>query len=548
MNKDVIYIDVEDDITAIIGKVKASKEKIVALVPPKRIGVLQSAVNLRLLTRAAEQAGKRIVLITNNQALVALSAAASIPVAKNLQSKPEIAEISALEIDDGEDVIDGSQLPVGELANAIGTPKEDVPSKADALVSGIDLSDEPAAAAAAAKTPKKTPGSNKKAAGKKVPNFNIFRKKLLLIILAALLLIGGLIWALVFAPAATVIISARTSPVSINDVVRIGENNNIADGVIKGTVETIEREAEVEFEATGEREVGERATGSVRFFSNDAAALLQGIDIPAGTILTAQGREFTTDTSVRLSIPGNRDATVSVTARERGASSNGVSGSVSGAPSGVDQASFVNATSGGTDRTVTVVTAADVQAASEKLVDQSTDEIEQELRRAFSDDVIIVEDSFVADRASASSNPAVGQEAENGRATLTSKVTYRLTGVAKSDLEQYVTEVLESQMEDQTTRKVYGTGVDEATFTDYTRENNTASVRLSVTGQVGPEIDEDEVKEEVAGKRYGDIQSSLEQIDGVNDVEVRFSFFWVRTVPNNLDKITIEFKLQDAEE
>ena len=47
MNKDIIYIDVEDDITAIIGKIKASKEKIVALVPPKRIGVLQSAVNLR---------------------------------------------------------------------------------------------------------------------------------------------------------------------------------------------------------------------------------------------------------------------------------------------------------------------------------------------------------------------------------------------------------------------------------------------------------------------------------------------------------------------
>src|SRR5665647_1488716 len=106
MKKDVIYIDVEDDITAIIGKVKASKEKIVALVPPKRIGVLQSAVNLRLVARSAKQSNKQLVLITSNQALIALSAAAKLPVAKNLQSKPEIAEISALEIDDGEDIID----------------------------------------------------------------------------------------------------------------------------------------------------------------------------------------------------------------------------------------------------------------------------------------------------------------------------------------------------------------------------------------------------------------------------------------------------------
>ena len=39
MNKDVIYIDVEDDITTIISKIKASKERIIALVPPRRIGV-----------------------------------------------------------------------------------------------------------------------------------------------------------------------------------------------------------------------------------------------------------------------------------------------------------------------------------------------------------------------------------------------------------------------------------------------------------------------------------------------------------------------------
>src|SRR5690606_16820049 len=119
MNKDIIYIDVEDDITAIIGKVKDAKETIVALVPPKRIGVLQSAVNLHLLARAAKQGEKKLVLISNNSALMALASAAKIPVAKNLQSKPEMAEISALDVDDGEDVIDGAQLPVGELARTV---------------------------------------------------------------------------------------------------------------------------------------------------------------------------------------------------------------------------------------------------------------------------------------------------------------------------------------------------------------------------------------------------------------------------------------------
>ena len=72
MNKDVIYIDVDDDVTAIIGKIKMAKEKIVALVPPKRAGALQSAVNLRLLDRMAKTSKKQLVLITNNQALITL--------------------------------------------------------------------------------------------------------------------------------------------------------------------------------------------------------------------------------------------------------------------------------------------------------------------------------------------------------------------------------------------------------------------------------------------------------------------------------------------
>lgn len=95
MNKDVIYIDVEDDITTIISKIKRSKERIIALVPPRRAGVLQSAVNMRLLTKTAQSADKRIVLVTNDAVLTGLAAASQIPVAKNLQSKPALGQVPA---------------------------------------------------------------------------------------------------------------------------------------------------------------------------------------------------------------------------------------------------------------------------------------------------------------------------------------------------------------------------------------------------------------------------------------------------------------------
>ena len=90
MNKDVIYIEPEDDITDILEKIKKTKNKIVALVPPKKAGVLRSAVNIKLIAKTAARSNKTTVLISSDESLMKLAMAANIPVAKTLQSKPQI--------------------------------------------------------------------------------------------------------------------------------------------------------------------------------------------------------------------------------------------------------------------------------------------------------------------------------------------------------------------------------------------------------------------------------------------------------------------------
>ena len=54
-----------------------------------------------------------------------------------------------------------------------------------------------------------------------------------------------------------------------------------------------------------------------------------------------------------------------------------------------------------------------------------------------------------------------------------------------------------------------------------------------------------QIKEESKGKKYGEVQETLQAQNGIKEVDVQFSFFWVRTVPNNTDKITVEFKVAD---
>lgn len=80
-----------------------------------------------------------------------------------------------------------------------------------------------------------------------------------------------------------------------------------------------------------------------------------------------------------------------------------------------------SAMTGGTSKIVSIVTAADVQATKEKLVAESTDAVRNELKGKFADSVQIIDTSFVADERDATSVPAVGAEAPDKKAKLTSK-------------------------------------------------------------------------------------------------------------------------------
>ena len=538
--KDVIYIDVEDDITAIISKVKDSKEKIVALVPPKRTGVLQSAVNLRLLSRAAGNANKRLVLITANTALSGLAASAKIPVAKNLQSKPEIADLKSFD-DDEEDVIDGEQLPVGDHAKMADDDVEIVPPS---TINGIDIDGE-------SKSTKPTKAKK----GIKVPDFGTFRKKLVLGILAGVLFVSFLVWAIWFAPAAKVIIGARTSSVEVTMPISIGEalQNDTEKATLSSIIQTDKANNSVEFEPTGEKEVGEKAKGQI-VFSNCQDT--NSLTINSGTYISSGSNNYVVQSTVV--VPGGSgnfitgctsagvSAPVDVIATDIGDTFNTSAGStftVAGFSSKMTATSSAGI-SGGTSRTVKVVTTEDVEKARDDLAQKDEGDVKDKLREQFSSGVKIIPESFQATTSDPKVTPGIGEEVQ-GKAKLTTEVTYTMAGVAQAALDDYLKSKIDEQLDNDSERRIYESGAETAKFADFkqSEDGKTATLQLSATGQVGPKIDDNEIKEQVAGKRFGEIEGDLKAIDGVSDVDVQFSPFWVQTVPTDASKITIEFKL-----
>ncbi len=541
MQKDVIYIDTEDDITAIIGKVKAAKAKIVALVPPKRIGAIQSAVNLKLVHRAAEQADKRLVLISNNAALMALAGSAGIPVAKNLQSKPELAEIPALEVDDGEDIIDGDALSPAVKDDAV---------EAVLATEGVEKT--------AASSPKAALGAAAVAAKSKVkiPNFNSFRKKLLLIILAAVVLIGGLVWALVFAPRATIVVQARTSDIAMNTQVKLAESatTSLKDGSVKSIVRTNKKDVSIPFSATGSKNVGEKATGTVNFSNGNAGK----VTVSAGTKLTsASGMVFVVDSDVNIpagtvscptifscaGTPGKSSGTV--TAVAGGASYNGATGNVSGAPDNVT-ASFSGATSGGTDKNVAVVQQSDIDEVSDKITTSSdADAAKAALAKQLGEDYIVLDSTFKSDKGEVKPSPAVDAEAADGKGTLAGSVTFSIVAVAKSEMSTFLKAYFDQSIDGKPNQKVYDDGIKTVSFTNVNATEGGYTANVTTNGKIGPKIDENALKEFAKGKKTGEIQDYARNVNGVENVEVKLSPFWVTSVPGDTKKISVEFKVNE---
>lgn len=535
MQKDVIYIDTEDDITSIIDKVKRAEHKVVALVPPKRVGSLQSVVNLKLLQKAAGSVDKHAVLITSDPALINLAAGVDMPVAKNLQSKPEVPTLESAADSADDEVIDGNALPVGDHAKTVA--KDDAkpagkPRRAAATTD--DLATKPAVAGG-------------KKSKNKIPNFEKFRKKLFLIGGAAVLLIVFLVWALIFAPRANVTIYAKTTGVDVAQNLTLDPNatTDVSRALLKAVVQQTKKTAQTQFAATGKKDVGNKATGTLTL-SN--ASDSDPIKVPAGTTFVASNdTQFTSNQDV--TVPGARlsggqvrpgTASVGITAADIGEQYNTGPGSFT-TNAGVG-ASSSNGTSGGSKQTLQVVQQSDVDAAKEKVATSDTASIKRDLEKQFGKDIVIVSESFTAAAGDPSVSPAVGEQAT--QATLSVETTYTLLGVTRQDLKAYLDSQLKGVLATKQNQRIYSSGDNDVTFSQFAAVGNAFTVRLNATGQIGPNVDEDRIKEQIKGKRSGEVQQIVKAYEGVEDAKVNLSPFWVTTVPG-ADKTNVSFEIKN---
>ena len=226
MNKDVVYIEPEDDITDIINRLQSASEKVVALVPSKKLGVLRSAINLKLIHKTAKQSEKVVVIVTTDSALMKLALAAGLPVAKTLSSRPTMPgdTESAEELSEEDDIIE---------EETVSEPAEDtVELNSVEVEEDLEREEQSKSAKSSAKSAKSTKphedSDSDSAAAPAVPAIERYRKWIILGAAALLTLIIAGVWAFVVAPAATINVVIRASASNFSENISFTKNSATA--------------------------------------------------------------------------------------------------------------------------------------------------------------------------------------------------------------------------------------------------------------------------------------------------------------------------------
>ncbi len=406
---EILYLEADEEITSVVDKLKGMDAKSVSLVAPKGSTIVQSVVSLKLLKKEAESIDKKIAIITTDEVGRNLASRIGLPVfadtksAEPLQIKqeniPDVGEVIEIDMRDidtklpdnfeiyryDQNKSKAQDKEIDEPESAQRHEESEIPEKKpedSAKPAERDFIKRPVSTALQenrAEIESARPISTES----KLPPIKKSKRRVPLVV--AFIIVGTLAFILL----ADLLLARATIDIAIPadalnkevpvTVERDLSKPDIENGIIPGAQVQKEGEYSQTFEATGEKDAGEKATGSLTF-KNEA-----GVDetIEAGaTVASASGLEFVLQTTITvpkasLNSAGDKvlgQATGAVEAKNPGDSYN-LPASTSYSVYGKSKISVSGGTSGGLTKKIRIVSSSDIESAKEQLQEKGKQEL-----------------------------------------------------------------------------------------------------------------------------------------------------------------------------
>ena len=546
---DVIYLEADSEITEAIDKLKSARGREVRIAVPARSTMLQSAVNLKLLKKTAQKSGKKLVLISSDRATLSLAAGLGLLVAKNVKAEallpssamaPPTSSHEPVVIDQAREEAGQSRGSSSSSSSSRSSSKSS--SNNDNDNNYIDLSED---SQSDSDIQKANAGHSKKSKqSPKIPNFMGLNKKISIIVavFAAFIM---LVLAYVFLPTAKVTLLAKAQKTPVNVEFTLDstvKESDFSQGLVAANQLTVTKDLSAQYTATGKKDVGTKATGSVKI-SNATSS--NPVSLPAGATLTASGKTFSLNQGV--TVPG---ATVSggivpgtintqITATQNGDSYN-LSGATFSVSSGGPVLTATGSTSDGTTKIAVVVTQADIDKAQKEMIDSASQNAKQDVESKSSSDERFFPETFTSTVSGLTASAPVDSESSGG--TVSAKVKYSELSANNTDLDKLFTEQIKTQIPG--SNQLYQSGWKDAKYSAKPSSSEKAEVKAISNAFYGQAIDIKQVARDLSGKAKKDATDIVTpKYPQVTGVQVESSPALAPNIPFFANRITVEIKV-----
>ncbi len=573
MEKDTVYIDIDDEITSVIDKVISSKAKTVALVLPKRASVFQSVVNMKLLKRKSDQNGKKVILVTTESSLLPLAGATGLLVSKTLASTPEIPDgplIVSREDDIDEDApIEVNTEPKRDFRNLkdaknilkrpVGTLDDEAKlnsnNEIDEDLNTIDIED----ISKDQDEPEYKPSRKEKKHNKKkdhalsVPDFDTFKKYGFLGVIGIIVLVISSWYLFSVLPTATITIATNAQSVNANLSFSLSTSANTLDStnnVLPAKQVTLNNNYTASVPATGVM-YPDIAKGQVRLTvqicnqsppsTNPVVNTNVGIAWNSLTFVTTEPTSFNDGVTSGGCINYSAKSNTSVSAQSGGSKYMATSGASfiyrnytysnkSTTITGTAVADFT----GGDNKTITVASQGDINSATTKL-NQNNDTAKSKLQDQLTQgNYYPLPATFVATPSDVTPNVLAGTQTNT--VTVSESVNFVMYGVKQADLVTILEKNIKSQANNQS---ILDNGITNANIALANGSTDTTHLTIQANAAVGPALDVNKIKIASEGQKSQVIKQNITADPNVTNVTIKYSPFYVSQAPSSPSKITV---------
>ena len=380
--------------------------------------------------------------------------------------------------------------------------------------------------------------------------FTQMNKLLIIIPLAILLIIGFFVWTIFGVKAkVTLVLSPKVITQTQNVTFATDQPTDPAGDTIGASAVSVDETGKVTVNATGTKDVGDAAKGTVTIFNSDTASHT----LSSGTTITSSnGLTFTLDQSVNVASASSDPFTGTTPATTTAPVTATTIGTDYNLPSqthfAIDGTSVMaakndNAFSGGSKKTVTVVSSTDVTSATTQLTQNLSGQAKADLANKADADKVILPDFTDTTLSNKSLDNQVGDQATS--LTLTATVTFSSVMYKKSDLDSYAKSVMESQIPSNLV--LAPQGVTFATKNLAVTSGN-AKATLDMKASLIPSIDTKSLTQQISGKSFTQARAILSGVPQFSDAAFALSpnlFFLPQTLPRLSSHITISLVTND---